>query len=113
MKAIRYHAYGGPEQLRYEDAPVPAPKVDEVLVRVRATSVNPWDYKLASGAFRSFVPSDFPYIPGGEFAGEVEAVGAAVRHVKPAMRSTAIVRTAPTRSSWPRPTPRSPSSLRA
>jgi NADPH:quinone reductase-like Zn-dependent oxidoreductase len=83
MKAIRYHAYGGPEQLRYEDAPAPAPKVDEVLVRVRATSVNPWDYKLASGAFRSFVPSDFPYIPGGEFAGEVEAVGAAVRHVKP------------------------------
>ena len=63
MKAIRYHAYGGPEQLRYEDAPAPTPKDGEVLVRVRATSVNPWDYKLASGAFRNMVPMDFPFIP--------------------------------------------------
>jgi NADPH:quinone reductase-like Zn-dependent oxidoreductase len=83
MKAIRYHAYGGPEQLRYEDAPVPTLKAGEVLVRVRATSVNPWDYKLASGAFRNFVPMDFPYTPGGEFAGQVEAVGKDVDHVKP------------------------------
>jgi NADPH:quinone reductase-like Zn-dependent oxidoreductase len=83
MKAIRYHAYGGPEQLRYEDAPVPTPKATEVLVRVRATSVNPWDYKLASGAFRNMVPMEFPYIPGGEFAGQIESVGASVSHLKP------------------------------
>ena len=82
MNAIRYHAYGGPEQLRYEDAPVPTTKTTEVLVRIRATSVNPWDYKLASGAFRNFVPMDFPYIPGGEFAGVVESVGANVNNVK-------------------------------
>jgi NADPH:quinone reductase-like Zn-dependent oxidoreductase len=82
MKAIRYHAYGGPEQLRYEDAPAPTPKDAEVLVRIRATSVNPWDYKLASGAFRNMVPVDFPYIPGGEFAGVVDAVGKDVDHVK-------------------------------
>jgi NADPH:quinone reductase-like Zn-dependent oxidoreductase len=83
MKAIRYHAYGGPEQLRYEDAPVPILKTGEVLVRVRATSVNPWDYKLASGAFRNMVPMEFPYIPGGEFAGQIESVGASVSHLKP------------------------------
>jgi NADPH:quinone reductase-like Zn-dependent oxidoreductase len=83
MKAIRYHAYGGPEQLRYEDAPVPTLKAGEVLVRVRATSVNPWDYKLASGAFRNMIPMDFPYTPGGEFAGEVQAVSKEVDHVKP------------------------------
>jgi NADPH:quinone reductase-like Zn-dependent oxidoreductase len=68
--------------LRYEDAPVPTLKAGEVLVRARATSVNPWDYKLASGAFRNFVPMDFPYIPGGEFAGEVEAVSKEVDHIK-------------------------------
>jgi NADPH:quinone reductase-like Zn-dependent oxidoreductase len=83
MKAIRYHAYGGPEQLRYEEAPVPVATTGLILVRVRATSVNPWDYKLASGALRNMVPMDFPAIPGGEFAGEVEAVGAGVDHVKP------------------------------
>jgi NADPH:quinone reductase-like Zn-dependent oxidoreductase len=83
MKAIRIHAYGGPEQLRYEDAPTPAPSAGQVLVRVIATSVNPFDYKLASGAFRDMIPIQFPYTPGGEFSGVVEAVGAGVAHVKP------------------------------
>ena len=41
MKAIRQHAYGGPESLRYEDAPKPSPKAGEVLVRVRAAGVTP------------------------------------------------------------------------
>ena len=75
MKAIRIHAYGGPEQLRYEDAPVPQAGKGEVLVRVRAASVNPIDYKLASGAFRQVMPVSFPWIPGGDFSGVVEEVG--------------------------------------
>jgi hypothetical protein len=53
MKAIRYHEYGGPEVLKYEDAPKPVPKADEVLVRVHAAGVNPVDWKVVSGAFKS------------------------------------------------------------
>jgi NADPH:quinone reductase-like Zn-dependent oxidoreductase len=75
MKAIRIHAYGGPEQLRYEDAPDPQPKAGEVLVRVRATSVNPFDLKLASGMFRESIKLNLPYIPGSDFSGVVESVG--------------------------------------
>lgn len=41
MKAVRIHGYGGPEVLQYEDAPRPAPRPGEVLIRVHATGVNP------------------------------------------------------------------------
>jgi NADPH:quinone reductase-like Zn-dependent oxidoreductase len=82
MKAIRIHGYGGPEQLRYEDAPVPQPSGGQVLVRVQAASINPVDYKLASGAFRQIMALDFPWIPGGDFSGVVEAVGPGVTGLK-------------------------------
>jgi NADPH:quinone reductase-like Zn-dependent oxidoreductase len=78
MKAIRLHAYGGPEQLHFEDAPEPAPSADQVLVRVQAASVNPFDLKLASGMFQKMIPMQLPYIPGGDFAGVVESTGDAV-----------------------------------
>ena len=45
MKAIRQHEFGGPEVLRYEDAPVPDLKAGEVLVRVRAVGLNPADWR--------------------------------------------------------------------
>jgi NADPH:quinone reductase-like Zn-dependent oxidoreductase len=83
MKAIRIHEYGGPDQLRFEDAPVPEAGSGQVLVRVHTTSVNPIDYKLASGAFRQFMPLDLPWIPGGDFSGIVEAIGPRVTGVKP------------------------------
>ncbi len=83
MKAVRIHAYGGPEALRSEYAPVPVPGSGQVLVRVRATSVNPWDYKLASGAFKNAVAMEFPHIPGGEFSGIIERVGPGVSYGKP------------------------------
>jgi NADPH2:quinone reductase len=74
MKAIRVQAYGGPEQLTFEDAPAPLPARGHVLVRVRATSVNPFDLKLASGMFKGMIPMTLPYVPGGEFSGIVEDV---------------------------------------
>lgn len=74
MKAIRVQAYGGPEQLRFEDAPAPLIGTGRVVVRVRATSVNPFDFKLASGMFKERIPMTLPYVPGGEFAGVVEEV---------------------------------------
>jgi len=81
MKAIRVQAYGGPEQLRYEDVPAPAAAAGTVLVRVRAASVNPFDLKLASGAFREMIPIELPYTPGGDFAGIVAAVGSSAAAV--------------------------------
>jgi NADPH:quinone reductase-like Zn-dependent oxidoreductase len=83
MKAIRVQAYGGPEQLRFEDAPAPLAVQGQVVVRVRATSVNPFDLKLASGMFRDMIPMTFPYTPGGEFAGIIDQVAAGVVGLKP------------------------------
>jgi NADPH:quinone reductase-like Zn-dependent oxidoreductase len=73
MRAARIHAAGGPEALRIESVPVPAAAAGEVLVRVHYASVNPVDWKLQE---RGRLP--FPAIPGGDFSGEVIAVGAGV-----------------------------------
>jgi len=78
MKAIVLHAYGSYENLRYEDAPDPAPKAGELLLRVHATSVNPVDWMHRSGVIRAFLPIAFPYILGLDVAGTVEALGAGV-----------------------------------
>ena len=78
MKAIRVHAYGGPEQLRLEEAPQPKVESGKVLVRIHAASVNPIDFKLASGNMRQIMPINFPWIPGGDFSGIVEEVGSGV-----------------------------------
>jgi len=73
MRAARIHAAGGPEALRIESMPVPVPAAGEVLVRVHFASVNPVDWKLQE---RGRLP--FPATPGGDFSGEVIAVGAGV-----------------------------------
>jgi NADPH:quinone reductase-like Zn-dependent oxidoreductase len=73
MRAARIHAAGGPEALRIEPVPVPAPAAGEVLVRVHYASVNPVDWKLQEAGRLSF-----PAIPGGDFSGEVIALGSGV-----------------------------------
>ena len=83
MKAIVFHSYGAPEFLNCEEVETPAPAEDEVLIRVQAASVNPFDWHLLRG---------WPYIAriafglrgpkttrlGVDVAGRVEAVGAKV-----------------------------------
>lgn len=83
MKAVRLHGYGGPEVLRYEDAPVPAVGPDEVLIRVHASSVNPVDWVMREGYFKDFLPLPFPAILGRDVAGVIETVGADVSSFKP------------------------------
>lgn len=85
MKAVRLHAFGGPEVLRYEDAPRPQPKPGEVLVRVHAAGINPPDLYLRDG-YRSLPPEwrpdpSFPLIPGTDLSGVVAAVGQNVTDV--------------------------------
>lgn len=78
MKAIRLHEYGGPEVLRYEDAPRPEPAKNEVLVRVHAASVNPVDCHIRAGRLRGFRNDALPLILGWDFSGVIEQVGAEV-----------------------------------
>ena len=68
MQAIMVSEFGGPEVLQVQEAPVPQPGPDEVLVRVMAAGVGPWDVSFRRGAWTG----PMPYIPGGEFAGVVE-----------------------------------------
>src|SRR5712672_1803757 len=82
MKAIRIHNYGGPEVLKYEDAPRPEPKGDEVLIRVHAAGVNPIDWKVREGEMKDFWPHRFPLILGWDVSGVVEEVGARVSQFK-------------------------------
>lgn len=79
MKAVRLHAFGGPEVLRYEDAPRPVIGSADVLVRVHAASLNPPDLYLRDG-YRALPPEwrpnpVFPLIIGTDVSGVVEAVG--------------------------------------
>jgi len=82
MQAIRIHDYGGPEVLVLEQAPRPEPKADEVLIRVRAAGVNPADWKYRSGAYKQFMPLQFPWTPGLDGSGVIEVVGANVTAFK-------------------------------
>ena len=78
MQAIRAHDYGGPDVLVLEQAPRPEPKANEVLIRVKAAGINPADWKMRAGLFKGFSQLPFPWTPGFEAAGTVEAVGADV-----------------------------------
>lgn len=74
MKAIRVHETGGPEQLRYEDVPMPEPGAEQVLVKVAAAGLNFIDVYHRSGLY----PMTPPFTPGSEMAGTVAAIGAEV-----------------------------------
>ena len=87
MKAVRIHDYGGPEKLIFE-ADVPEPEVgdDQVLIEAAATSVNPIDWKIRSGARRKDFPLTLPAILGKDVSGVVRAVGKNVHNFKPGER---------------------------
>ncbi|PQP88083.1 NADP-dependent oxidoreductase [Paenibacillus sp. AR247] len=83
MKAIRLHEFGGPEVLRYEEAPLPELEPGEVLVRVHAVGINPPDWYLRDG-YKSLPPEwrppvPFPIILGSDVSGVVEAVATDVQ----------------------------------
>jgi len=79
MKAVRLHEFGGPEVLRYEDAPVPEIGKEEVLVKVKAIGLNPPDWYLREG-YKMLPPEwqpkvPFPIILGTDISGEIVALG--------------------------------------
>src|SRR5215467_615907 len=73
MKAARIHSFGGPEVIVVEDVPRPVPASGELLVRVAAAGVGPWDALIREG--KSKVSPKPPLTLGSDFAGVVEAVG--------------------------------------
>jgi NADPH:quinone reductase-like Zn-dependent oxidoreductase len=81
MKAVRFDKYGGIEVLRVADVPVPEPAQGEVLVKVKAASINPGEAKIRQGTFHAIWPATFPSGEGSDFAGIVTKVGAGVQGV--------------------------------
>lgn len=78
MKAVRFHEYGGPEVLRYEDVEQPVPGAGQVRVRVAGTSFNPVDDGIRGGFLQGPFPVTLPHTPGIDVAGTVDALGEGV-----------------------------------
>ena len=96
MKAVRQYEFGGPDVLRYEDAPIPVLKPGEVLIRVHAVGLNPPDWYLRDG-FKSLPPEwrpqgDFPLILGTDVSGVVDAVADDVQDFAPGDEVYSMVR---------------------
>jgi NADPH2:quinone reductase len=84
MKAIVVHEFGGPEVLKLEEVPTPKPAAGQVLVRIHAAGVNPYDTYMRAGTYA--VKPPLPYTPGSDAAGVIEAAGDGVKKVKKADR---------------------------
>jgi NADPH:quinone reductase-like Zn-dependent oxidoreductase len=78
MRALYIKKYGGPEVMQIGELPDPQPKPGEVLVAVKASSLNPVDWKVRSGELKFITGRTFPKTLGSDFAGTVEQVGASV-----------------------------------
>jgi NADPH:quinone reductase-like Zn-dependent oxidoreductase len=90
MKAVLLYSYGDPSQLRYEETAVPKYGDDEVLVKMHATSINPIDVKIRSGAAKSRFAIEFPAILGRDLSGEVVETGRNVQGFPKGMRVMAL-----------------------
>lgn len=81
MKAIRFDKYGGIDVLRVADVPVPEPSQGEVLIKVKAASINPGEAKIREGLFHAVWPATFPSGEGSDLAGIVTKAGVGVEGV--------------------------------
>ncbi len=81
MRALQFTAYGGPEVLTWEDAPVPHAGPGQIRITVRAASVNPIDWKRLTGAMSGGQPLTGPQYLGNDAAGAVDEVGEGVTGV--------------------------------
>src|SRR5437773_4893599 len=84
MQAILVREFGGPEVLKLEEIATPKPAAGQVLVRIHAAGVNPYDTYMRAGTYAIKPP--LPYTPGSDAAGVIEAIGDGVKKVKPGDR---------------------------
>ena len=80
MKAVRIHRFGAPEVIVIEDVPQPVPNAGEVMVKVEAAGVGPWDALIRRGS--SALPQPLPLTLGSDFSGVIDSVGAGVVRFK-------------------------------
>ena len=82
MKAIEYIAFGKSNVLQLKQVDKPSIKEDEVLIKIKATTVNPLDMKIREGFMQKMMPVQLPFIPGSDAAGVIEAIGSKVTRLK-------------------------------
>jgi NADPH:quinone reductase-like Zn-dependent oxidoreductase len=82
MKAVRFHEYGAPDVLRYEEVEQPAPGAGEARIRVAATTFNGVDGNIRGGFMQGPIPVALPHTPGIDVAGTVDAIGEDVTNVQ-------------------------------
>jgi NADPH:quinone reductase-like Zn-dependent oxidoreductase len=117
MKAIAYQQFGNTEVLQTVEEPTPDIRSTQVLVKVKAVSINPLDWKLRKGEMKLMSGSKFPRRPGADFSGTIEAVGGSVTNfkkgdevfgvVKNAMKEGALAEyiAVPSINIWKKPAP--------
>ena len=82
MKVIQIETYGDSGVLQLKQADKPQPGENEILIKVAATTVNPFDMKVRSGSMQKIIPINLPWVPGSDAAGTIEAVGSGVSRLK-------------------------------
>jgi len=82
MRAVRIHQYGGTETLQLEQIDTPAINADDILIKVKSSSINPVDWKIREGYLQEFIPYKLPVTLGWDVAGIISAVGASVTDFK-------------------------------
>src|SRR3954468_7812388 len=82
MKAVRFHEYGDPDVLRYEDVEQPVPGAGQVRIRVAATSFNGIDGNIRAGFMQGPIPVTLPHTPGIDVSGTIAALGEGVSGVE-------------------------------
>ncbi|XP_004492275.1 chloroplast envelope quinone oxidoreductase homolog [Cicer arietinum] len=92
MRAVQYNAYGGGSAaLKHVEVPLPTPSKDEVLIKLEAASINPFDWKVQKRMLWPLLPPKFPYIPCTDVAGEIMEVGKSVKKFKPGDKVVGLV----------------------
>jgi NADPH:quinone reductase-like Zn-dependent oxidoreductase len=82
IRKVRFHRFGGPDVLRAEEVELSMPDARQVLVSVKAASVNPVDFKIRSGKYQAVKEDRLPYTPGRDVSGIVEKCGAQATRFK-------------------------------
>lgn len=81
MKAAQIHTYGSPSVIKINDISIPSPREDQVLIEVKAVSLNPFDTTIREGYMREMIPLNFPVTLGGDVSGIVTEVGLNVTQI--------------------------------
>ena len=95
MKAIVINQYGSADELVEQEVPLPEIKDDQVLIELKATSINPIDWKMREGYLKEMLPYEFPIILGWDAAGIVKEVGKNVTTFQPGKKVFARPKTNP------------------